>query len=259
MLPLCQISIGDSAKLLDGVADGSVQCVVTSPPYNIGKDYEIKAPLDVFLSDMLPIMQHCYRVLAPGGSIFWQVGNYVKAGSVTPLDVIMWPQFAAMGATLRNRIVWTFGHGLHCKKRFSGRHESILWMTKGDAYTFNLDAVRVPSKYPNKKHFKGPKKGQLSGNPLGKNPGDVWDIPNVKHNHPEKTAHPCQFPEALATRAILCSTQPGDTVLDPFLGSGTTAVAAQKSGRSWIGIERDECYVEIAQNRIETASLALAI
>lgn len=258
MLPLSEISVGDSAELLAGVATDTVQCIVTSPPYNLGKEYEREAPLDVFLAEMQPIMQHCYRVLAPGGSIFWQVGNYIKDGAVTPLDMMMWPVFSQLGAILRNRIIWTFGHGLHCKKRFSGRHESILWMTKGDAYTFDLDAVRIPSKYPNKKYFKGPKKGQLSGNPLGKNPGDVWDIPNVKHNHPEKTAHPCQFPEALASRAILCSTGIGDTVLDPFLGSGTTAVAAQKLGRNWIGIERDTGYAAIAQNRIKASSFALA-
>lgn len=258
MLPINHISTGDSRDLLPRLPDGCVQTVVTSPPYNLGKEYESRAPINQFVDDMRPIMLECFRVLAPGGSIFWQVGNYVSKGSVTPLDLVMWPIFSEAGATLRNRIAWTFGHGLHCKKRFSGRHEVILWMTKGDDYLFDLDSVRVPSKYPNKRHYKGPRKGELSGNPLGKNPGDVWDIPNVKHNHPEKTDHPCQFPEALARRAILCSSSQGDLVLDPFLGSGTTAVAAQAAKRKWIGIERDESYSRLAHARINQAALATA-
>ena len=139
---------------------------------------------------------------------------------------------------------------MHCKNRFSGRHETLLWFTKTDEYKFNLDSVRVPQKYPNKKHYKGEKKGQLSGNPLGKNPGDVWDITNVKHNHPEKTEHPCQFPIELVSRCIKSMTDIGDVVMDPFLGSGTTAVSAIQEERNWIGIEKDERYCEIAERRI---------
>jgi len=155
---------------------------------------------------------------------------------------------------LRNRIVWTFGHGLHATKRLSGRHEAVLWLTKSDGYKFNLDNIRVPSKYPNKRHFKGPKKGQLSGNPLGKNPGDVWDISNVKHNHPEKTAHPCQFPEALVERAILATSAPGDVVADPFMGSGTTAAVAARLGRKWSGAEAFPDYWPIIDSRLEAAA-----
>jgi adenine-specific DNA-methyltransferase len=164
--------------------------------------------------------------------------------------------FAEAGLIPRNRIVWTFGHGLHCKNRFSGRHETILWFTKGKNYTFNLDAVRIPSKYPMKKHFKGDKKGQLSGNPLGKNPEDVWPISNVKHNHPEKTAHPCQFPVAICDRLVKSLSHRGDIILDPFLGSGTTGVACANTGRRFIGIERDETYFQIAQDRIAAAQPA---
>ena len=137
--------------------------------------------------------------------------------------------FKGFGLKLRNRIIWRFNHGLHCKKRFSGRYETILWFTKNDEYVFNLDPVRVPSKYPGKRHFKGPKRGQLSGNPLGKNPSDiwdvvqqdwedeVWDIPNVKANHPEKTEHPCQFPVELVQRCVLALTQPGGSRFRPVL------------------------------------------
>lgn len=243
----------DCADFLAEMADNSVEAIVTSPPYNIGKEYEDRRTVSEFMAWLDPIMRECVRVTRPGGSIWWQVGNYVEKGAVTPLDWLMHPVFADAGCVLRNRIIWTFGHGLHCSKRFSGRHETIMWMTVGETYRFDLDPVRVPQKYPQKKFYKGPRKGELSGNPLGKNPGDVWDIPNVKHNHPEKTAHPCQFPEELVRRAILCSTQPGDTVFDPFIGSGTTAVVAEKHGRKWIGCETHPDYVQIANNRLRAA------
>lgn len=136
------------------------------------------------------------------------------------------------------------------KNRFSGRHETVMWFTKGGEYKFNLDPVRVPSKYPGKKYYNGSKRGQLSGNPLGKNPEDVWSIPNVKHNHPEKTEHPCQFPEALVDRLVLSMSSYKDVVLDPFMGSGTTGVSCMNTGRKFIGIERDEGYFKIANERI---------
>jgi len=181
------------------------------------------------------------------------VGNYVNNSEIIPLDIILYPAFALLGLHLRNRIVWHFGHGLHASKRFSGRYEVILWFTKGSEYTFNLDAVRVPQKYPKKKYFKGPKKGELSGNPLGKNPGDVWEIPNVKANHVEKTIHPCQFPVELIERLVLAMTDEGDWVLDPFIGVGTTAIAALMHGRKVIGAEIVPEYVEIAKERMHLA------
>lgn len=98
----------------------------------------------------------CVRTLHDSGSICWQVGNYVNNGEIIPLDIALYPIFAGLGLHLRNRSVWHFEHGLHASKRFSGRYEVILWFTKSDRYTFNLDDVRVPQKYPNKKHFKGP-------------------------------------------------------------------------------------------------------
>ena len=183
----------------------------------------------------------------------WQVGNYVDKGKIVPLDIVLYPIFSSSGLHLRNRTVWHFGHGLHASKRFSGRYEVILWLTKGDEYTFNLDAVRVPQKYPKKKHFKGPKRGQPSGNPLGKNPGDIWEIPNVKANHVEKTIHPCQFPVELIERLVLSMTNKGDWVLDPFIGVGTTAIAALMHKRKAIGSETMPEYVQIAKERIRMA------
>lgn len=224
--------------------------IVTSPPYNLGKEYESYRSLDIYKEEQAAAIAEAVRLLHPKGSLCWQVGNYVDDGEVYPLDVVLYPLFKVHGLQLRNRIVWTFGHGLHCQKRFSGRHETILWFTKTADYTFNLDAVRIPAKYPHKKHFKGPSKGELSGHPLGKNPSDVWDIPNVKANHVEKTEHPCQFPVGLVERLVLALTNPGDNVLDPYLGVGSSAVAALKHDRNAFGCDSVQSYVDIANDRI---------
>ncbi len=244
---------GDWSELLSQVPDESVRLVVTSPPYNLGKPYETRLDMDEYLAQQHRVILECVRVLAPNGSICWQVGNYVRNGEIVPLDIVLYPLFADLGLHLRNRIVWHFGHGLHNTRRFSGRYEVVLWFTKTDEYIFNLDAVRVPQKYPTKRHFKGPKKGQLSGNPLGKNPGDVWIIPNVKANHVEKTAHPCQFPVELIERLVLALSDEGDWVLDPFIGSGTTAIAALMHGRKAMGADIVPEYIAIARERIRLA------
>jgi len=244
---------GDCLDLLSRIPDKFVKLVVTSPPYNLGKPYESRLDMDEYLAQQRRVIEECVRVLDGRGSICWQVGNYVDDGEIIPLDVLLYPIFASLGLRLRNRIVWHFGHGLHASKRFSGRYEVILWFTKGNEYIFNLDAVRVPQKYPKKKHFKGPKKGQLSGNPLGKNPGDIWEIPNVKANHVEKTIHPCQFPVELIERLVLSMTDEGDWVLDPFIGVGTTAIAALMHNRKAIGTEIVPEYVEVAKKRIRLA------
>jgi adenine-specific DNA-methyltransferase len=244
------IECADNLRYMRALPAESMHLIVTSPPYNTGKAYESKRSLEVYKEEQAATIAEAVRLLHPQGSICWQVGNYVDDGEIFPLDIVLYPLFAVHGLKLRNRIVWTFGHGLHCQKRLSGRHETILWFTKAEDYTFNLDAIRVPSKYPNKKHFKGPSKGQLSGNPLGKNPGDVWDIPNVKANHVEKTDHPCQFPVELVERLVLSLTRPGDNVLDPYLGVGSSAVAALKNDRSAYGCDSVPSYVEIAKDRL---------
>lgn len=248
---------GDCLKLLSTIPDNFVQLVVTSPPYNLGKPYESKLDMGMYLDQQRDVIKESVRVLKPEGSICWQVGNYVDNGEIIPLDILLYPIFAELGLHLRNRIVWTFGHGLHASKRFSGRYEVILWFTKSDEYVFNLDAVRIPQKYPDKKHFKGPHKGELSGNPLGKNPEDIWNIPNVKSNHIEKTEHPAQFPVELIERLVLSMTNAGDWVFDPFLGSGTTAIAALIHNRKAIGSELMAEYNQITKNRIKLAEKGL--
>ena len=257
------IFTGDVNDFLPTVPDGSINLIVTSPPYNLGKSYETRQSLDRYLDAQTHTIRELCRVLHPAGSLCWQVGNFVTDGEVFPLDILYYPIFKKLDMKLRNRIVWHFGHGLHSTKRFSGRYETLLWFTKSDHYTFNLDPVRVPAKYPGKRHFKGPHKGELSGNPKGKNPSDVWeimldeweaglwDIPNVKSNHPEKTSHPCQFPVELAERCVLAFTNEGDNVFDPYLGVGSTLIAATKNARYAIGSEKEPEYVHITEERIQ--------
>src|SRR2546425_5232849 len=243
---------GDVTSFLDRLPDKPLfDLVVTSPPYNLGKEYENKTKFEKYLRWQETIIGQILRRVKPSGSVCWQVGNFVDNGQIIPLDIEFAPLFKAQGLQLRNRIVWHFGHGLHSKRRFSGRYEVVMWYTKSDQYIFNLDAVRVPAKYPGKKHFKGPRAGQLSGNPMGKNPEDVWSIPNVKSNHVEKTGHPCQFPVGLIERLVLALTNPGGLVFDPFSGVGSTGVAAALHGRSFWGAEIDKRYVDTARQRIE--------
>jgi adenine-specific DNA-methyltransferase len=241
---------GECLDLLKTVQSGSIQLIVTSPPYNIGKEYEKKLNLKTYIAQQEAVINECVRALSDRGSICWQVGNYVDNGSIIPLDTVLYPIFSNLGLKMRNRIIWHFEHGLHCSKRFSGRYETIIWFTKNKDYFFNLDPVRVPQKYPGKKYFKGPKAGEYSCNPLGKNPGDIWVIPNVKSNHVEKTDHPCQFPVELIERLVLSLTQENDWVLDPFLGTGTSVVAAIKHNRKGAGAEILPKYVKIAHTRI---------
>jgi adenine-specific DNA-methyltransferase len=241
---------GDCLDLFKKIPDNSIKLIITSPPYNIGKEYEKKLSIDHYIEQQSRVIAESVRVLSPSGSICWQVGNYVSNGSIIPLDIALYPVFVQLGLTLRNRIIWHFEHGLHCSKRFSGRYETVNWFTKSNDYTFNLDQIRVPQKYPGKKHFKGPRAGEYSGNPKGKNPGDVWDIPNVKSNHVEKTEHPCQFPVELIERFVLSLTNPDEWVLDPFLGTGTSIVAAIRHGRRGMGAETMQKYVDISKDRI---------
>lgn len=253
---------GDVNDYVASVPDNSVGLVITSPPYNLGKDYEDRVSIKEYLETQSQLLSQLYRVLKDDGSICWQVGNFVEDGEVYPLDILYYDLFKRLGLFLRNRIVWHFGHGLHASKRFSGRYETILWFTKSDKYTFNLDAVRVPSKYPGKRHYKGPNVGQLSGNPLGKNPSDVWevleqdwetalwDIPNVKSNHPEKTIHPCQYPVELAERCVLALTHENDWVFDPYAGVGTSLIASVMHNRRAMGSEKEVDYVDVARERL---------
>ena len=245
------VTCDDNLTFMRRYGDESMNLIVTSPPYNVGKVYERRSSLSDYLRGQKDVIAECVRLLHPAGSLCWQVGNYVDKGEIVPLDSLLYPIFKAQGLRLRNRIVWHFGHGLHCSKRLSGRYETINWFTKSDDYTFNLDPIRVPPKYPGKRYFKGPNAGKLSCNPKGKNPGDVWVFPNVKNNHVEKTNHPCQFPVELVERLVLSMTNADEAVMDPYMGVGSTAVAALLHGRHAYGCDVVPEYVEISRHRIK--------
>lgn len=251
---------GDCIELLKNIPDNYCDLIITSPPYCMGKAYEdIHDDIDTFKQQQKIIFKDIYRILKKGGSLCWQIGYHVNNSEVFPLDYYIYQIFGEGSVNLesplilRNRIIWTFGHGLNSTRRFSGRHETILWFTKGTEYEFDLDCIRVPQKYPGKRSYKGKNKGSLSGNPLGKNPSDVWDIPNVKANHIEKTEHPCQFPVVIPQRLIRALTPEGGVVLDPFMGVGTSGVAAILENRKFIGSEIQKNYFDISKERIQKA------
>ena len=257
------VATGDIFKLSDELPQNFFSLIITSPPYNIGKDYEKKQDLESYMKWQEKIISKLVNLLHPKGSLCWQVGNFVEKGEIFPLDNFFYPLFKKFNLKLRNRIIWHFNHGLHASKRLSGRYETLLWFTKSDDYVFNLDDIRIPAKYPGKRHFKGNKKGLPSGNPKGKNPSDYWelirnefdcgviDIPNVKSNHPEKTIHPCQFPVELIERCVLAFTDEGDWVLDPFGRVGSTLVAAIKNSRKGVSVDKETEYSKIARNRVK--------
>lgn len=256
----------DILDFLEDVPRNTAMLVVTSPPYNIGKPYEERVEFKNYLEWQRKVLRRCVDILNPKGSICWEVGNYIENGEVFPLDVYFYNVLKKeFGLHLRNRMVWHFGHGLHASKRFSGRYETILWFTKEDDYVFNLDAVRIPQKYRGKRAYKGPNKGKPSGHPLGKNPSDkweivlqdwekeIWEIPNVKANHPEKTIHPSQFPIELVERLVLALTNEGDVVFDPFVGVGSSIIAAVLHNRKGVGVDKERQYADIAFDRIKQA------
>ena len=257
-----KLILGDTLRNLEKLDKGKFDLIITSPPYNLGKEYENKESIERYLDKQGRVIEQLVKLTSKRGSICWQIGNYVNKGEIFPLDIFYYNIFKKHGLKLRNRLIWHFGHGLHASKRFSGRYETILWFSKSNDYIFNLDNVRIPAKYPGKKHFKGPKRGKLSGNPNGKNPSDVWEIlskdwekgfwniPNVKANHPEKTTHPCQFPVELVERCILALTKEGSWVLDPYAGVGSTLIAAMKNNRNAIGIDSNKKNIETAKKRL---------
>jgi adenine-specific DNA-methyltransferase len=249
-LPIDQIYEGECLTLLRSLPDACVDLIVSSPPYNLGKSYEAKRALEVYLAEQTQVLKECDRILKSTGSIFWQVGSFSDRGMLIPLDIRFFPILESFGLIPRNRVAWARQHGLHGRRKLSCRYETILWFTKTDDYTFNLDAIRVPQKWQNKRHYRGNRRGELSCHPDGKNPGDIWLFRNVKHNHEEQTIHPCQFPEDLIARIVLSTTMPGGVVFDPFMGTATVAVVARNHGRHFIGAELDSKFHAVARRRL---------
>ncbi len=242
---------GDALKTLKKIPPNSVNLIITSPSYQVGKEYEKKHSFEQYLEDHKEIIKECKRILKKNGSIYWNVAQTPLENEIVPLGAIFYNIFKEEGFYLRNWIIWRFEGGLNCKKRLSGRYENVLWFVNDkENYVFNLDEIRIPSKWSKDKR----------NHPGGKNPTDfwdfiledgVWEINRVVNVSKEKTIHPCQFPEKMIERIIKASSNKGNLVLDMFNGSGTTSKVAKNLKRNFIGIDKELRYCKVAKNRIE--------
>jgi adenine-specific DNA-methyltransferase len=249
----CMIFNMDCVKALDLLNENKItlfNLVITSPPYNIGKEYEENMPINEYVSWCVKWIQLIYTICDKNASFWLNLGylNYPEKGKALPISYLLWDKIPFY---LIQEIVWNYGAGVACKNYFSPRNEKFLWYVKNEkGYTFNLDDIRDPDvKYPNQK-----KNGKLRVNPLGKNPSDVWQIPKVTSGRAseERTSHPAQFPIEVIKRIILGSSNENDLILDPFMGSGTTAEVAISTRRKVIGFEINKEYCEIIKNRLES-------
>jgi len=242
---------GDCLELMRKLPDTLISLTVTSPPYNIGKEYETVRDVDEYLTWCQSWIKEIHRLTAADGAFWLNLGylNLPGRAKAIPIPYLIWNRVPFY---LIQEVVWNYGAGVACRKSLSPRNEKFLWYVKHpDNYVFNLDDVRDPNvKYPNQK-----KNGKLRCNPLGKNPSDVWKIPKVtsgeNRSSKERTDHPAQFPVALIERIIRATSRPGDVVLDPFMGSGSVAEAALRTGRQAVGFEIAPRYVEIIRERID--------
>lgn len=224
---------------------------ITSPPYNIGKEYEKNLPIEEYVKWTKEWVNAVFSLTKPNGSFLYNLG-YVSLDTrakAIPLPYLVWD---IVPFYLIQEIVWNYGAGVAGRKFLSPRNEKWLWYVKNEQqYTFNLDDIRDPDvKYPNQK-----KNGKLRCNTIGKNPSDVWQIAKVTsgtdRSSPERTPHPAQFPTDLIERVVKGFSNPNDLILDPFMGSGSTAISALKNGRQVVGFEIREDYCEIISRRIE--------
>ncbi|WP_169577687.1 DNA-methyltransferase [Sinimarinibacterium sp. CAU 1509] len=235
----------DVLDFLDGLPDESVQLHATSIPYNVGKPYGGSPGADNYrfhryLGWLLMVLSEMERTLAPGGVLFLQVGSTLNphTGKPYPLDILLYPYLQEMQLSYQNRVVWETPHGLTPKRRLAERSETALIFSKGEPAVFHPTPVRTPTLQPNKRAFRGPRKGQISSHWAGSWPSNVWRIPNVGNDHPERTGHPAQFPEEIVRRAVMLYTLPGThLVVDAFVGSGTTAAVCKKTGRPFSGCD----------------------
>jgi len=246
------IFCADCSATLKKLPDELFSLTVTSP-YNIGKEYESPLPIEEYLTWCAEWMNDLHRVTQPAGAFWLNIGYIEITGKAkaVPLPYLLWDRSRFF---FIQEVVWNYGAGVATRHSLSPRNEKLLWYVKDPAnYTFNLDAIRDPDvKYPHQK-----KNGKLRCNTIGKNPSDVWQIAKVTSGEdrasPERTNHPAQFPLDLVNRIVLGFSNPGELVLDPFVGSGTVAVSCLEHGRRVLGIEIKPEYCELAAQRIERA------
>jgi DNA modification methylase len=246
----------DVLDYLDTLPEHSIDLVITSIPYNLGKAYTAGDLVDAmrpvyFEGWITSVIDELARALKLGGTLCLQVGSTRDwTGRLVPMDTMFFETCRKSGLEFQSRIVWEVPHGLTPKRRLAERYETVLVFSKGEQSVFNANPVRIPQKEPDKRGFKGPRKGDLTGHPFGAWPGNVWRIPNVGNNSPEKTGHPCQFPQELARRLILLYSNSGALVCDPFSGSGTVHVETVRTGRAFTGA--DLFFEELRTKRLAT-------
>lgn len=237
------IYCGDSIELLNSWDAGTVDLVFADPPFNIGyvyDNYRDDVPNEEYVQWSRDWMAACQRILKPDGSFYIAIGDDFAA------DIRIIGR--ELGLHLRNWIIWYYTFGQNARTKFSRAHTHIFYFTKhAKNFTFNDRQLRFPS-------ARHTEYQDLRANPLGRLPDDVWaDFPRVCGTFKERAGfHGCQMPEALLMRIICASSNPGELVLDPFIGSGTTAAAAKRLGRRYIGIDLSDEYARHTRNRLES-------
>jgi site-specific DNA-methyltransferase (adenine-specific) len=256
-----QVLTGDCVQLLGKAPEASMDLVFADPPFNIGYEYDKyddRREREDYLAWTETWFQAVRRVLKPTGSFFVAIGDEYVAELKVRLD--------ALGLTMRNWIVWHYTFGVNCTKKFNRSHAHILYyVADPKRYTFNADTVRVPS-------ARQTTYADRRANPQGKLPDDTWVlrpqedpryfkpdtdtwyVARVCGTFKERTGHPCQMPEGVLERIIRVASNPGDCVLDPFAGSGTTLAVAKRLGRRYLGVEWSADYAEKVRQRLESVT-----
>jgi len=251
-----------SSEIMSEIPDKAVSLMVTSPPYNIdvdygnkwvngklieakGKKYDDNLEETEYRKMLERVINETKRVLKDNGQIWFNIKNRYDKGNIIPP---FWIMDFFQDMFLKNIIIWNFDWGGSTNRRFCSRYEYVFFFTKHkENYIFNLEDVKIPALNYRPDRYKT----QL------KNPTDVWRISLVSGNSPERTEHPAQYPEELIERIIKTGTNEGDLVLDPFMGSGTTAVVAKKLRRNYVGYETEQDFIEIAKKRFNYAEQRL--
>ncbi len=257
----------DNLYQLSLFPDECVDLVYLDPPFFSNRNYEViwgdeaevrsfedrwEGGIQHYIAWMRDRMMEVHRVLRPTGSVYlhcdWHASHYLK----TMMDDIFGMRF------FQNEIVWYYRGAGVSPKRWGRRHDTLLYYSKSNNWYFNPDPVRgeyAASTQERFKHYignvrKGGDFGPQELNPKGKHPDDVWEIPIVAPSAKARLGYPTQKPEELLRRVVLASSKPGDTVLDPFAGCGTTLVVAEQEKRRWIGIDISPTAVNVMQQRM---------
>ena len=239
---MSRLFCGDATETMKMLPAASVDLIIADPPYNLGKDYGVtidKVDWQTYQTFTTQWLDEAVRVLKPTGSLYVFMG----VRFISKLFGLLEDRY---NLRFNGWITWHYTQGMGRKRGFSPRHEDILYFTVSDDFTFHLDAVRVPQKYH-----------RTRNNMAGANPGDVWEFSHVHYCSAERMPHPTQKPEALIDRIVQASSRPGDVVLDPFVGSGTTGRVAQIAGRDFIGIDMNPDYIKMTQKRLALLSQEL--